>query len=135
MKTHRVNGIGIQEILNMVMRLVSVKLKLSNICIELHVESPLPGDEIAIGGEKLNMSNICIQLHVESPLPPEGKKCLYLRECFILFFLNYILYFYFIHVFLLLFSFNSPSSLFHSSIFFFITNSFSLLFMVSFVGD
>ena len=57
---HRVNGIGIQEILNMAMRLVSVKLKLSNICIELHVESPLPSDEIGVGGHKLKLSNICI---------------------------------------------------------------------------
>ena len=68
----------------MVMRLVSVKLKLSNICIEHHVESPLPGDEIGVGGQKLKLSNICIELHVESPLPPEWQQCLDVQVCFLL---------------------------------------------------
>ena len=71
----------------MVTRLVLVKLKLSNICIELHVESPLSGDEITVGGQKLKLSNICIELHVESPLPLEWQQCLDLQVCFLLCFL------------------------------------------------
>ena len=78
----------------MVMRLVSVKLKLSNICIELHVESPLPGDEIGVGGQKLKLSNICIELHIESPLPPEWQQCLDLQVCFLLCFFYYLLCFF-----------------------------------------
>ena len=34
------------------------------------------GDEIGVGGQKLKLSNIGIELQVESPLPPEWKKCL-----------------------------------------------------------
>ena len=88
----RENGIGIQAILNIVMRFVSLKLKLSNICIDLHVESPLPGDEIGVGGQKLKMSNICIELHVESPLPPEWQQCLDLQVSFLLLFFFLITY-------------------------------------------
>ena len=42
------------------------------------------GDEIGVGGQKLKLSNIGIELQVESPLPPEWKKCLELQVCFFL---------------------------------------------------
>ena len=31
------------------------------------------GDEIGVGGSKLKLLNIGIELHVESPLPPQEK--------------------------------------------------------------
>ena len=34
------------------------------------------GDEIGVDGQKLKLSNIGIELHVESPLPPKWKQCL-----------------------------------------------------------
>ena len=58
------------------------------------------GDDIGVGGDKLKLSSIGIELHVESPLPPEWKQCLDLEVCFLLlFFLDYILCFSFIHGF------------------------------------
>ena len=58
------------------------------------------GDEIGVSGHKLKLSSIGIELHVESPLPLECQQCLYLEVCFLLlFFLDYILRFSFIHGF------------------------------------
>ena len=42
------------------------------------------GDDIGVNGQKLKVSNICIKLHVESPLPPESHQCLDLQVCFLL---------------------------------------------------
>ena len=41
-------------------------------------------DEIGVSGHKLKLSNIGIELHVESPLPPEWEQCLDLQVCFLL---------------------------------------------------
>ena len=51
-------------------------------------------DEIGVGGHKLKLSNICIELHVESPLFPKWQQCLDLQVCFLLFFFNYLLCFF-----------------------------------------
>ena len=92
-------------------------------------------DEIGVNGQKLKLSNIGIELHVESPLPPEWQQCLDLQvSSLILFFLiTYYVYLLFMF-FLLLLPLNSPSCLLHSSSFFLITNCVSLLLMVSFVA-
>ena len=71
-----------------------MKLKLSNFCSDLHVESPLPSDEKVVGGQKLKLSNICIELHIESPLPLEWQQCLDFHVCFFLCFFYYLLCFF-----------------------------------------
>ena len=54
------------------------------------------GDDIGVGGKKLKLLNIGIEHHVESPLPSEWQQCLDLQVYFVLSWLHILFSFYYV---------------------------------------
>ena len=57
------------------------------------------GNEIGVSGQKLKLSNIGIDLHIQSPLPSEWHQCLDLQFCSMFFLIIYHVFFLFMFFF------------------------------------